>query len=190
LAAFRARLKAFPALVQADPRHQITIDLLNRWLAHPEAEAIWTRLREKLPSDVSAGAFAYGVVQRRLLAEKFSLIIREAPGLEAKGKVRTKRHSAQRKYAQVASENALLDDFVKQRERLLGRQKSAPHSRFMRELGEKFRELCDQPLDDVVRVLTEIAFGEGVSLDAVRGAQRAKTREGRRSKRRDTRPLK
>jgi hypothetical protein len=71
--------------------------------------------------------------------------------------------------------------------RLLGREKkTAAKKRFMLGWSNKFKELCGQPLDQVVRVLTEIVFDVEVSIDAVRGAQRPSTRPGRRKPDRDT----
>lgn len=44
----------------------------------------------------------------------------------------------------------------------------------MKGLTDKFNDLCGRPLDKVVCVLTEIAFGQEVTLDEVRAASRVR----------------
>ena len=50
---------------------------------------------------------------------------------------------------------------------------SAPITRFIWEWGQVFRGLCGQPLDDVVRIITEIAFGHVVKRARASGRKDA-----------------
>jgi hypothetical protein len=157
--------------------HQLPLALkiLDRWLEHPSTEAIWQTLEGKLPPEAmpTAEEFIFLILDRRFLAEKFQNVVDGIPTFENKTRVRRRRQERDKKYFELAHEAALLGDVIEGRRRLLGREGTAAiRARFMAEWSAKFRELCNQPLDDVVRVLTEIAFGRMVSLDAVRAAQK------------------
>jgi hypothetical protein len=63
---------------------------------------------------------------------------------------------------------------------VLGRKKAgAPRKRFMKMVRDAFMANCGRPLNSVVAVLTEIAFGPCTTVSAVRGTQRATKRRER-----------
>jgi hypothetical protein len=70
----------------------------------------------------------------------------------------------------------LLDNVEALRARVLGREKTGPRMFFMRRLSASFEYWCGQPLDDVVGILTGIAFNleKEISAEAVRKARKAK----------------
>ncbi len=194
LSNYRQRLLA---MEQVQPPHwklRLAIDLVNRWLERPDAESVWNILQAKVPDGfrLAPSEFAARVIQDRFLAEDLSRVIRDLPGVEHKTRQRLKRHLAKSDYALSAFENALIASVKDQRSRLLSREVSAPRTRFMRNWCDHFRQLCDQPLYEVVCAITQIAFDDdSVTIEAVRGAHRPSTRAGRRRRYdRDTQPPK
>ncbi len=173
---------------------QLAIELVNQWLDRPDAESMWNTIQSHLSPAFSFAPrdFIDGVVQGRFFAEELMRVIRDLPAVEHKNRQRTKRHLAKSDYASLASENVLLASVKDQRSRLLSREVSAPRTRFMRNWCDHFRQLCDQPLYEVVCAITQIAFDDdSVTIEAVRGAHRPSTRAGRRRRYdRDTQPPK
>jgi hypothetical protein len=91
-------------------------------------------------------------------------------------------------HAQLAREFEALDRLAPMLARL-GRQKeNIERKKFITNWQDKFTELCGQPLDEVVRVLTQIVYGGSPNIGVIRGARRPTTRRAR--KKRDTRPKK
>jgi hypothetical protein len=191
LAAYHKRLSDKTQILPPHWKGDLANGIINRWLEHPEAESIWTTLRANVPPGFSLtpSDFAVQVIQHRFDAEELTRVIRGLPGVEQKARQRLKRHLAAADYASVSFESASLAGVKEQRDRLLGREDSAPRTRFMRTWTEHFRKSCGEPLHDVVRVITEIAFDTTITVDAVRGASRPSTRTGR-QRHRGTRPLK
>jgi hypothetical protein len=180
LATYRERI------VGANPKFSgLQLEILDRWRDHASVETIWKTIQSRLPADAlpTAWEFISLFLERRAIAERVKVIGHEARHVEAKHLVRTKRHIKNRDYAAVAHENRLMSEFIESN-RLLGREKSRGHRKiFVKGWSDKFRELCGDPLDEVVRVLTEIAFGDTETIDAVRGVHRPTTRTKRRSRR-------
>lgn len=175
--AFRAELKAFqkrlPALTpDIHWKGRLAHEILAHWIDHPECEAIWTTLHPLLKVAVSPGHFISEVIFARYDAEQLNIVVREAPAIEARARARALRHFKKKNYSQLVLEDELLTDFVGLRARVIGRKKTTgPRINFMREMSAGFQHWCGQPLDNVVRVLTEIAFGQPVTIEAVRGAR-------------------
>ena len=182
---FRDELKAFqrrlPTLT-AENNHwkgRLAHDVIARWVDHSECESIWTTVRPLMRVQLTPGHFIAEIIFARNDVEQLNFIVREAPAIEAKARARTKRHLKERKYSELAEENALLGEFVERRARVLGREKTGPRINFMKRLSAGFVQWCGQPLDNVVRVLTEIAFGEPITTEAVRAARKPRTRSNR-----------
>jgi hypothetical protein len=177
LSTFRSELKAFLERLLAPPppgdhwKGRLAQEVLARWIDHPECEAIWVTLQSSLKVAVTPGHFISEIIFARFDAEQLSIIVSEARTIEAKARVRTKRHLIEKNYEQIAHENALLADFLERRSRVIGRKKSGPRVHFMRQISAAFVQWCDAPLDNVARVLTEIAFGEPITIEAVRAAR-------------------
>jgi hypothetical protein len=194
MSTFKSALLAYrKQLVALDvPPRSIVFRVLDRWSKHGSVEPIWETVKKKLPADVvpTPVEFIELVLQRRLLCERLEEIVGEAPEIERKTDARSKRHLRDRNRSALIAEQTALNNFTVSGERLFGREKATgPRNKvFMRGWSDKFRELCDDPLDEVVRVLTEVAFGEPISIGAVRGTGRVTTRNARQN--RDTRPRK
>ena len=175
-----------------DPRTDIAIGIVDRWLEHPEAESIWSELRSCSPAfQMTPAEFAEGVINRRLLAERVAQIQRDGPRLVQNVKKKLKYSLAKSDIATVAANSAPLADFIARRPRVFAREKGADRTWFMWQCAEDFRSLCGKPLDNVVRVLAQIAFDwKDAGIDHVRGAQRTMTRLRRDKGHQDTRPQK
>jgi hypothetical protein len=191
---FRSALFAYrkELLAAGVPPQSLAVRVIDRWSNHGAVESLWKTIAKKLPAEVlpTPKEFIGLVVQRRLLCEQLQEIVREAPALEAKTNARAKQNLREKKRKAVIVEQMALDNFVDHGTRLFGREKvTGPRNKvFMRGWSDKFRELCGDPLDEVVRVLTEVAFGGSISIASVRGTNRATTRTARKG--RDTRPPK
>jgi hypothetical protein len=176
----------------ADPRSEIAIGIVDRWLDHPEAEGIWSELRSCSPAfQMTPAEFACGVISRRLLAERVAEIQRDGPSVVQNVKRKLKHALAKSDTGTLVAGSVPLHDFVTRRPRVFAREKGADRTWFMWQCAEDFRSLCGKPLDNVVRVLAQIAFDwNEASLDHVRGAQRTMARLRRDKGHRDTRPPK
>lgn len=178
----------------AAERFQLVIELVNRWLERRDAESVWKTIQSHVSPAFSFAPcdFIAGIVRDRLLAEDLTRVIRDLPAAEHKNLQRSKQHLAKSDQASLIAENTLLLSIRDQRSHLLSRKGSAPRTRFMRNWSDYFRQLCDQPLYEVVCTITQIAFDDdGITIEAVRGAHRPSTRAGRRRRRdRDIRPPK
>jgi hypothetical protein len=92
-----------------------------------------------------------------------------------------KRHLKDKQFLRAANELEMLGTVRGLREHLLSRkEKTAARQYFMTGWSRRFQAMCGQPLDEIVRVLTDIAFGGEAQTQAVRDAR----------KRRDIRPPK
>jgi hypothetical protein len=161
-------------------RHELplAISIIDRWIKRNETDAIWETLKSKIP-DALPREFIIGLLNHRLTLENVNRIIRDGPGVEAKIKTRTKRHLQAKKHLELAYENAMLGHHIEIREQLLGRKKTtAARQMFMAGCSSLFKHRCGQPLDEVVRVLTEIAFDCNVTLDMVREATKPPRQRG------------
>jgi hypothetical protein len=164
---------------------RLSLKVIDRWQAHAATETIWNGLKGRLPSEAlpTAEEFIFLVLQRRLLHEQVKRVNDETPIVERAVRARAEQYwkaKQGKQYELAAIVRSKLDDFREQRERLLGRKKQeAPRKLFMVGWSDKFKELCGDPLDEIVRVLTEIAFGQEVTIDSVRGAKKPTTRRDR-----------
>ena len=182
---FRDELKLYqrrlPALTTENDhwKGRLAHAILERWIDRNECESIWVTIRPLLRVQVTPGHFIAEIIAARFEAEQLDIIAREAPAIENKNKARTKRHLQEKKYSELAKENAALADFVDRRARVLGREKTGPRLHFMRQLSAGFIRWCGQPLDNEVRLLTEIAFGVELTSEAARAARNPRARRNR-----------
>jgi hypothetical protein len=173
LAAYRQRLVS----ERADyPQLRLWLKILDRWKDHSSAETIWKTVREKLLAAPTAGQFIDLVLERWSIAIELQRVTSQPPEKAgAKIRVQADRHWRDGDYWLAAYEKSFLEswtnDIRERSDRLLGRKKAGAARRcFMAGWRDKFKELTGQPLDPVVKVLTEIAFGCDVSIEAVRAA--------------------
>lgn len=158
-------------------------EIIARWIDNNECETIWTTVQPFMKiAGVTPDHFISNIIAARLDTEQLNIIVREAPALEAKVRARTKRHVQEKKYSQLAYENEILGRFVERRRQTLGREKTGPRIAFMKRLSGSFERWCGQPLDNIVRILTDIAFDGETTTEAVRAARssRAKLNRGTR----------
>jgi hypothetical protein len=190
-ATFRDELKAYQQQLSALPplnepwKGQLAQEVVARWIDHTECESIWTTVWPLMKVQVTPGHFIREIILARNDTERLNIIVREAPTVEAKARARTRRLFREKKYTQLGYENEVLGDFVERRASVLGREKTGPRLTFMKRLSGGFVRWCGQPLDNVVRVLTEIAFGEPITTEAVRAARSSRPKRDR-----GTRPAK
>jgi hypothetical protein len=167
--------------------HMLTI--IERWKDHPAAEQTWRIIRQKLSEEIlpSPKPFIALVLERALIAKEIDRVVDGAPLVKRADRLAEhKWRGGEHQFA--AAIKTTVTEHQRISARVLGREKkTASRKLFMLGWSDKFKELCEQPLDEVVRVLTEIAFGTEITIETVRGAQRQSTRAGRRKPRRDTR---
>jgi hypothetical protein len=179
LKAYRQRLLVSEHKVQ--PWFPAALKALDNWADHPGSEAIWTILKEKLPPEAlpTAGHFIDLVLQQWVLAQAVDERERDDAKVVKNHVDRLKRHLRDENYGRLWREAKLLDDHIKVHKKVLRRKMGAAKTNFMAGWSFKFREQCGQPLDDVVRVLTEIAFGTEETTQSVRDKRRPTTKRGR-----------
>ena len=196
-ASFRSAIAAYREKLIADnpdrPPPPDLLAVLTRWERHELAATIWVAVKEALPADMlpSEDRFIELVLQRRSMARRLAETYSALTWAEAKK--RTMRHLRDKKgpeFAQalagLSQEFTTLTDVMERRERLLGRQKeNAERKQFMKDWLGVFTNLCGRPLEQVVRVLTEIVYGGKVRIGVVRSVRRPTTK---RARQRDTRP--
>jgi hypothetical protein len=162
-----------------DPLLPLELKVLDDWAKHPDAGKPWKILTDNLPLKAipTAEQFICLVLARRVdVAERLSKMVREIPELDDEIEARIKLHRKNKRYELVSDEMERQDNFHSEADRVLGRKKSiAPRQKFMVGWSEKFKELCGQPLDEAVRILTEVAFDDEATLDEVRWAQKQRT---------------
>jgi hypothetical protein len=164
-------------------QQKLALVVIDNWRKSASVESIWTKLTTELqPDDLwRPKEFITLVLQRRFLAEQVLQSVKEAPKVESAIDRQWKRHWRDGKYFVAAGERTELDKFLVQKKRVLGRDQVAAASKlFIKGWSEKFMALCGKPLDEVVRVMTEVAFGGKSTIPSARGARRATSREGRR----------
>lgn|SRR5262249_46538088 len=179
LPSFRSELRAyrrrFEAITPRPDYYPLVIEILDSWENHASAEAIWNTINENLPIPPTAGQLIDLVLARRInVAEELYRVIREAPGVKASKRARIKRRLKNEAEWQAGAKTfTALADFREREKRVLGREKkTAPRKLFESGWRDQFKKECGQPLDEVVRVLSEIAFGGQRTIEAVRDAQR------------------
>jgi hypothetical protein len=177
------------SIAKDDPYLPYKLKIIQRWKGHPLADKTWDIVCQTLSTDdlPSARDFITFFLDRAIVAREINRLVKEERQevirvnqlAERKWKSGEHQLAATMKSAVAAHEQAST--------RLLGREKkTGARKRFMRGWSDKFKELCGQPLDEVVRVFTEVVFNIRVTTDAVRGAQRPSTRAGRHKSDRDT----
>jgi hypothetical protein len=173
----------------------LAIEIVNGWIKHREAETVWSTLRSHVPPDglvvvtptvvmpiaiITPSGFVGVVIRSRFDADKFSQLIDEAGPREQKIRARAKRALANGNHealAALAEEIGTLATFKRLRAAVLRRQRSAPRTWFIQHWSGLFKDLCGQPLDEVVRFLTEIAFDDpAVTIETIKAARRSTKR--------------
>lgn len=177
---FRAALAAYRQKLVADneghPLLPRMVKVLNAWEEHGSTEQVWSTIKDKASPEhmLTEEEFIYFILQHRFAyLEIANHIVDELPHIKRKVDHRTKRHMKEGKHAKLAAENEILARTLATSERLFGREKkTAIRNRFVTALSINFIQVCRQPLDDVVRVLTEVTFGKKITTEAVRGARK------------------
>jgi RNAse (barnase) inhibitor barstar len=172
------------ALIEQRPdnaQRGLALQVIDRWMEHGSVQSLWDTLMRELRSEDRPlpVQFIDLMLQRRILAERVEEVDQEAADLEKKVQSRAKRHLKDKAYAKASIELGLLTDFIDQRKRVLGRERGGHRKIFIVGWSQKFDELCGQPLDEVVRVLTEIAFDTEETIGGIRGARRPSSRGDR-----------
>jgi hypothetical protein len=185
LAAYQRR-EIVPEIVADAKQRQLAIKIIGRWKDHAAVETIWDTMEKKLPAEAmpTADDFIYLVLERRLSWEEFNKkVIQQGSRVVDNTRKTAKLHFVEGDYSNATKKASLADNFHRERDQLLGRKRAiAPRKLFAKGWSDKFRELCGDPLDEVVRVLTEIAYGGTRSIGEIRGYQKPTTRRARQSK--------
>jgi hypothetical protein len=164
--------------------------ILDRWGRHAAVETVWRTVQNETPPAhaLTAEEFIYLVLFGMPWLEKVQQIVLEGPGVLAKARAQAKKDWRQKQYFPAATKSELADHHESLAIRVLGRKRgTAARKIFIKAWRDKFRGICGQPLDDVVRVLTEVVFDCEMTIDAIRSTGKATTKAKRS---RDIRSLK
>jgi hypothetical protein len=162
--------------------------MLDRWAGRPEdAESAWQSLCTASVANATppppVGWFIGSVVRSKVCLDRLADRVEAAPQVR-----RALSHQADREWkggntALAAVKKDAAQYLEQEFSRLLGReQNTAPRKRFMKMWRATLQQNCGKPLDGVVAMLTEVAFGGETSIDAVRGTRRPTRRDTRRKK--------
>lgn len=166
--------------------------VLNDLERHPEVETMWNALAKILPENYPAREFILDVLASRVRAEKLKPVVLQLSAIEAKTLARNKRHLKKKNYRQAVHEIGMLAQIRDGRDHILSREsKTAARTYFMEGWGKKFKQLCGQPFDNIVALLTNITFDlrakelglpderTEVTAEAARGARKPTSRRDR-----------
>jgi hypothetical protein len=156
--------------------------VLDRWKDHPDVETAWETIKQKLPpaAAVTPGQFIDLFLQRWDAAFHLDEAIRDGPAVERRVRATATRHWRDGDWDNAAGKMKEADVFRRLGQKVLGRKKRGePSRRFMSGWQDAFKNLCGQPLTDVVCTLTEVAFGGTVPAGKVRDSQKPTTKSKR-----------
>jgi hypothetical protein len=184
LRAFRQRLA--PPIPYTDPdptyereferKQKMYIEVLDRWIEHPDAEEPWIKLKAKSRELLLPGLFIAEILQRREVADDLDRRISGQAGLEKQTEVRIKelvrRPVRGEKLRSAATRQERLDDLAEASTPFGREGLVAARQHFVRELRKRFVSLTGRPLDEAVRILTEVSFGKPATTEMVRRASR------------------
>ena len=179
---FRAALAAYRrAIVEklpAGPELKPILKVLKRWDEHAGVETIWKTITEAqiasgLPP-LEPAEFIEWLAFTRAVYEKHSDVIEQTPDVTAKLRAQADRDwKGLEEWPRAIARRAAVEAHLASMDKILGRKKAgAPRQRFMRMLRDTFLANCGRPLNDVVAMLTEIAFGPDTSADAVKNMRK------------------
>ena len=166
-----------------DPYLPYKLKIIQQWKDHPLADKTWGIICQELSTDdlPSARDFITFALERAIVARETDRVVKEERQVVIRVNQLAERKWKNDEHLLAAIMKSAIAEHELVSTRLLGREKkTAARKRFMVGWSSKFKELCEWPLDEVVRVLTEVIFDIRVTTDAVRGAQRPSTRPGRR----------
>jgi len=184
---FKAELEAYrQKLLVSENRDQPwlpeAVQVLDRWRKHPDVEVAWKTLTRRLPSEAirEPAQFIDLVLERWFAAFRLEEASREGRAVEANVRSVATRQWRDREWASAAHRMEEADKFQKLGKEVLGhKRRDSPRKRFIIGWAEMFRNLCGQPLNNVICVLTEVVFGGTVTCEMVSNAQKPTTKRGR-----------
>jgi hypothetical protein len=142
---------------------------------HDAAEEIWNTIEPKLLVEYPPQEFILDVLLSQRRAREGGAVALELADVERKARHGIKRRLATKDYLTLGAEAIWLDEVREIRGRILSRKrKTAALTYFMVGWAGKFRDLCRQPLYEIVALLTNIVFApkRKVTGDTVREAFR------------------
>jgi hypothetical protein len=170
--------------VDSDTEGLLMVAVLDRWEDHGSVETLWRKITAIHPGP-PAQSFIGWLLDTRIMCERLREVVEKSPEVVAKVRAQAEKDWKTGSFEAAAWKRRKAENFVERADQELGRKKGdAPRQRFMRLASEMFIQNCGRPLDDVVASLTDIAFGDPVTTDAVRDARRSPKR------RRDIQPPK
>jgi hypothetical protein len=182
LVSFRQRLA--PVIPYTDPdrkreferKQKMHLAVLDRWLEHPDAEKPWMMLKAKSRELLLPGLFIAEVLQRREVADDLDRRISGQAGLEKQTEARVKelmrRPVRGERLKAAAARQERLDDLARDSTPFGREGLVAARQHFVRELTKRFVSMTGRKLDEAVRILTEVCFGEPETIEMVRRASR------------------
>ena len=179
IAAYRQRLITNPAPVHVRNRwrYEFTMAILDRWERHHDADKIWTEIFTVIESKCSAAEFIAAITRDRLQAEELARMRERMPGVEAKMRAHARRYAQDFQNGDHHANEVAAFNEVQERKGILGREKTAPRTRFMARWRANFEQLSGKPHDRLVANLTNVLFDlqgddEIVTAEGVRTAAR------------------
>jgi hypothetical protein len=178
ITAFRQHFVSDPAPINVANRwrYEFTLEILDRWERHPEAEKTWRKIWKEIKVEQTPGEFIAAVIQERVQAESLARIMKEAPAIEANVRTHVEQYG---EYFgggdRLAREIPEFDKFRSLKKRVLPREATGPRTHFMAAMRWRFKQLTRKPNDPLVAALTNIVFGleddDAVTPESVRATR-------------------
>jgi hypothetical protein len=95
IAAYRNRLTTDPAPINVQNRwrYEFTMEILDKWENHPDAEKFWLAVAPLIEPQCTPGEFIAAALRDRLQAEELSRIQKKAPAVGSKMRHDAKRYA-------------------------------------------------------------------------------------------------
>src|SRR5262245_45702779 len=100
-------------------RYHLVMGVLDRWEQHPDVEAIWNKIKPKLPDDpAAAGLFIASILKASFVANDVERMVHELPRAKKDSSLRAKRFLAEENFERAKQEVSWLSDVSQGRDKL------------------------------------------------------------------------
>ncbi|GEM_PF-5819450 len=167
---------------EAGPSREIALSIIDRWLERREFSNSWDEINRSWHKNdaipLNPRVFIDYVIKTRLLAERHK--VAAEPDFEKKLLARATYEWRFGDPEEAGKKKKRALEHSQQRQEMFGRQPKLTHVKWFASMWrQQFKNFCGQPFDATVAELTEIAFGESYTAEAVRGSQRPTRRAER-----------
>jgi hypothetical protein len=184
---FRAELAGYRSDVAELPlmwERELLLEVLDRWLAHPDTEKIWGQIQQAARDNgippTRPVKFIGAVLDYREQLRPVEEIAEKSPQLETDAARQGDHDFKSGRFIEGAIRKRAAARSKEARTRVLGRKpKTAAAKRFAQWCHVMLQTNCGRPFDDATATLTSVAFGIDVDVQWVRDTRKPTTASDR-----------